>query len=377
MRSFLSFGVFILSCVALGGTLIFYSDGVLYVENRELDGEMVVEIPQGMSVQSVWGADFWYVQDPLNFTDLEKSLRGKRIGLVDAPKNGEIVSVEPLVIRDKNRFFLYNPELNRWISFEIEEPRRKLIVKGRGTVHLVFSSPGGWAAQYRFFENGFLEGDVTLSVQGVPSGDVYLVSASVRKALEEGILQSETARVYRVGEVRELDKNPTVNLFRKNVEEHGRYYKYAFDVREKGFDREWSDRFIYFRAPADMPRGILHYVSRVGDVDFPSFRAEIFDAPAGSLVEIYECKSPEVVVSGKILRMRNYDSYEEYIWKVTVKNERTEKVLVKIEVLGYDLELISSDVKPSSEEANKMIFDIQVPGKSEKSFQFYTRCKRW
>ncbi|ABQ47035.1 conserved hypothetical protein [Thermotoga petrophila RKU-10] len=389
MRSLL-FLLFASTTIFAAPVLILFQDSAILMESLSVSGTETISVPQGWDVMDVIGAKSWYVVSEKE-PSWEEIIKGKTVKAVDEPPSQfEVISTSPLVLKKDTKYYIYNSALKKWLVLEYEEPQigRKLVMNGQGKVTLLLRSSGSWNVRYYLFEDT-LTGNAFLSVSGVESADVFLISrpageTSIWKGMYLSVSasrempeehESEEVKVYHLGKLKDLDKSPVVNLIETNLSDADEYYSYSFAVNDSSFDYQKTTFTRSFKTPVDLPGGTVSIFSNISGVDIMIGETSIPDTPKNSLLELPVTDSWDVRVRGEILDERNYkDTYEyERTWRVTVQNLNETESKVRINVYGNMLRLLRFSIKPLKETSDQLAFELIVPANSEKEFEFTMR----
>lgn len=140
-------------------------------------------------------------------------------------------------------------------------------MNGQGEVTILLRSSAGWNVQYYLFEN-LLIGNAFLSVSGVDRAEVFLVSRRLKETSTKEVFamsrvlsektpeeyEAEEVKIYRLGEVENLNRSPVVEFLRTNLSDLEEFYEYEFSVSDRSFDFRKTTFTKKFKTTVDLPR---------------------------------------------------------------------------------------------------------------------------
>ncbi|AJG41000.1 hypothetical protein TRQ7_05980 [Thermotoga sp. RQ7] len=390
MRSLIILSILSMTVMA-SPVLLLFEDSAILMEDVSVDKTMNITIPENWDVMDVLGAESWYVlpQEKLSWEDV---MKGKVVEIVEnPPERSELVSLSPLVFRKGKKYFLYSTTLEKWLAFDYEESKseRTLVLNGQGEVTILLRSSAGWNVQYYLFEN-LLIGNVFLSVSGVNRAEVFLVSRRLRETSTKEVFaisrapsgetfeeyEAEEVKIYRLGEVENLNRSPVVEFLRTNLSDLEEFYEYEFSVSDRSFDFRKTTFTKKFKTTVDLPKGTVNIFSRVVGMNLIVGKTDIVDTPKNTPLEIPVTSSWDVRVKGDLLEEKEYKDFHERHWKVTIQNLGEKESRVRITVYGSEMTLQKTAVEPSKVTSDTIVFDLPVSGSSEKEIEFTVRS-RW
>lgn len=390
-----------LSTVLFSTTILIYSGNVIVVDRYEVEGTKEITCSEGLQVMDVLHADEWYVipGKKESWYDVMKNKKVKIVEELDGLE-GEVVSLNPLVLKKENEAYLWDEKDKRWYIFEYETPGSTpdiLVVKSKKPVEVLYTTKGSWSVVYDIWEDGSFTAKALLPVIPVDEGNVFLISGFFeRKKVEEVLMMKSAApmrekgieepveveetKVYPLGHLKGLSKGLRVSFGSGKIKKMESIYSFSFPVNSGSFDYEKMN----FSKVAEnteenglgfpIPAGTVRFHKKIDDSDAIVNLGYVKDVPVRGEMILSLGSSWDVRVKGELLKSERYRTYTERTWKVTIMNAKKEPVKVRVVVRGESLKLLSSTMK-CEERADRLVFEFMVqPG--EFSFDFEAR-NRW
>ena len=390
-----------LSTVLFSTTILIYNGNVIVVDRYEVEGTKEITCSEGLQVMDVLYADEWYAipGKKESWYDVMKNKKVKIVEELDGLE-GEVVSLNPLVLKKENEAYLWDEKDKRWYIFEYETPGSTpdtLVVKSKKPVEVLYTTKGSWSVVYDIWEDGSFTAKALLPVIPVDEGNVFLISGFFeRKKVEEVLMMKSAApmrekrieepveveetKVYPLGHLKELSKGLRVSFGSGKIKKMESIYSFSFPVNSGSFDYEKMN----FSKVAEnteenglgfpIPAGTVRFHKKIDDSDAIVNLGYVKDVPVRGEMILSLGSSWDVRVKGELLKSERYRTYTERTWKVTIMNAKKEPVKVRVVVRGESLKLLSSTMK-CEERADRLVFEFIVqPG--EFSFDFEAR-NRW
>ncbi|MCD6267737.1 MAG: hypothetical protein J7J14_04925 [Thermotogaceae bacterium] len=390
-----------LSTVLFSTTILIYSENVIVVDRYEVEGTKEITCSEGLQVMDVLHADEWYVipGKKESWYDVMKNKKVKIVEELDGLE-GEVVSLNPLVLKKENEAYLWDEKDKRWYIFEYETPGSTpdiLVVKSKKPVEVLYTTKGSWSVVYDIWEDGSFTAKALLPVIPADEGNVFLISGFFeRKKVEEVLMMKSAApmrekrieepveveetKVYPLGHLKGLSKGLRVSFGSGKIKKMESIYSFSFPVNSGSFDYEKMN----FSKVAEnteenglgfpIPAGTVRFHKKIDDSDAIVNLGYVKDVPVRGEMILSLGSSWDVRVKGELLKSERYRTYTERTWKVTIMNAKKEPVKVRVVVRGESLKLLSSTMK-CEERADRLVFEFMVqPG--EFSFDFEAR-NRW
>ena len=390
-----------LSTVLFSTTILIYSGNVIVVDRYEVEGTKEITCSEGLQVMDVLHADEWYAipGKKESWYDVMKNKKVKIVEELDGLE-GEVVSLNPLVLKKENEAYLWDEKDKRWYIFEYETPGSTpdtLVVKSKKPVEVLYTTKGSWSVVYDIWEDGSFTAKALLPVIPVDEGNVFLISGFFeRKKVEEVLMMKSAApmrekrieepveveetKVYPLGHLKGLSKGLRVSFGSGKIKKMESIYSFSFPVNSGSFDYEKMN----FSKVAEnteenglgfpIPAGTVRFHKKIDDSDAIVNLGYVKDVPVRGEMILSLGSSWDVRVKGELLKSERYRTYTERTWKVTIMNAKKEPVKVRVVVRGESLKLLSSTMK-CEERADRLVFEFIVqPG--EFSFDFEAR-NRW
>jgi len=391
-----------LSTVLFSTTILIYSENVIVVDRYEVEGTKEITCSEGLQVMDVLHADEWYAipGKKESWYDVMKNKKVKIVEELDGLE-GEVVSLNPLVLKKENEAYLWDEKDKRWYIFEYETPGSTpdiLVVKSKKPVEVLYTTKGSWSVVYDIWEDGSFTAKALLPVIPVDEGNVFLISGFFeRKKVEEVLMMKSAApmrekrieepveveetKVYPLGRhLKGLSKGLRVSFGSGKIKKMESIYSFSFPVNSGSFDYEKMN----FSKVAEnteenglgfpIPAGTVRFHKKIDDSDAIVNLGYVKDVPVRGEMILSLGSSWDVRVKGELLKSERYRTYTERTWKVTIMNAKKEPVKVRVVVRGESLKLLSSTMK-CEERADRLVFEFMVqPG--EFSFDFEAR-NRW
>ena len=390
-----------LSTVLFSTTILIYNGNVIVVDRYEVEGTKEITCSEGLQVMDVLHADEWYAipGKKESWYDVMKNKKVKIVEELDGLE-GEVVSLNPLVLKRENEAYLWNEKDKRWYIFEYETPGSTpdtLVVKSKKPVEVLYTTKGSWSVVYDIWEDGSFTAKALLPVIPVDEGNVFLISGFFeRKKVEEVLMMKSAApmrekgieepveveetKVYPLGHLKGLSKGLRVSFGSGKIKKMESIYSFSFPVNSGSFDYEKMN----FSKVAEnteenglgfpIPAGTVRFHKKIDDSDAIVNLGYVKDVPVRGEMILSLGSSWDVRVKGELLKSERYRTYTERTWKVTIMNAKKEPVKVRVVVRGESLKLLSSTMK-CEERADRLVFEFIVqPG--EFSFDFEAR-NRW
>jgi len=390
-----------LSTVLFSTTILIYSGNVIVVDRYEVEGTKEITCSEGLQVMDVLHADEWYAipGKKESWYDVMKNKKVKIVEELDGLE-GEVVSLNPLVLKKENEAYLWDEKDKRWYIFEYETPGSTpdtLVVKSKKPVEVLYTAKGSWSVVYDIWEDGSFTAKALLPVIPVDEGNVFLISGFFeRKKVEEVLMMKSAApmrekrieepveveetKVYPLGHLKGLSKGLRVSFGSGKIKKMESIYSFSFPVNSGSFDYEKMN----FSKVAEnteenglgfpIPAGTVRFHKKIDDSDAIVNLGYVKDVPVRGEMILSLGSSWDVRVKGELLKSERYRTYTERTWKVTIMNAKKEPVKVRVVVRGESLKLLSSTMK-CEERADRLVFEFIVqPG--EFSFDFEAR-NRW
>ena len=390
-----------LSTVLFSTTILIYSGNVIVVDRYEVEGTKEITCSEGLQVMDVLHADEWYAipGKKESWYDVMKNKKVKIVEELDGLE-GEVVSLNPLVLKKENEAYLWDEKDKRWYIFEYETPGSTpdtLVVKSKKPVEVLYTTKGSWSVVYDIWEDGSFTAKALLPVIPVDEGNVFLISGFFeRKKVEEVLMMKspapmrekgieepvevEETKVYPLGHLKGLSKGLRVSFGSGKIKKMESIYSFSFPVNSGSFDYEKMN----FSKVAEnteenglgfpIPAGTVRFHKKIDDSDAIVNLGYVKDVPVRGEMILSLGSSWDVRVKGELLKSERYRTYTERTWKVTIMNAKKEPVKVRVVVRGESLKLLSSTMK-CEERADRLVFEFIVqPG--EFSFDFEAR-NRW
>ncbi|PLV60105.1 hypothetical protein [Thermotoga sp. KOL6] len=372
--------------------LLLFQNQAILMNHVKVNGIETFPLPHDWSVMDVLGAESWYTE-PGEKVDWEEIVKGRLVEIADTPPDKcEVVSLSPIILKKGTKHYFYNTSLRKWLVFDYSQTRNveaKLVVKARGEVTVLLQSNGSWKAEYYLFERNLI-GNVFLNISNVEKADVFLVS---RPMTEEGgrvmfaksnlvgesfheEFETNEVKIFHVGEVEDIKKPLTVEFISTSISNIDEYYFYSFGVNEGSFGFQKSTFMKKFKTPTDLPGGTVNVVSKVSGVDLIIGKTQISDIAKDAEIELPIASSWDVRVRGELVEEREYKDLHERSWRVIVQNLKKREVKAKVIIHGRELEIVKSSLKPSKVMSDMIVFELNVPSSSEKTFEFTVKS-RW
>lgn len=390
-----------LSTVLFSTTILIYNGNVIVVDRYEVEGTKEITCSEGLQVMDVLHADEWYVipGKKESWYDVMKNKKVKIVEELDGLE-GEVVSLNPLVLKKENEAYLWDEKDKRWYIFEYETPGSTpdiLVVKSKKPVEVLYTTKGSWSVVYDIWEDGSFTAKALLPVIPADEGNVFLISGFFeRKKVEEVLMMKSAApmrekrieepveveetKVYPLGHLKGLSKGLRVSFGSGKIKKMESIYSFSFPVNSGSFDYEKMN----FSKVAEnteenglgfpIPAGTVRFHKKIDDSDAIVNLGYVKDVPVRGEMILSLGSSWDVRVKGELLKSERYRTYTERTWKVTIMNAKKEPVKVRVVVRGESLKLLSSTMK-CEERADRLVFEFMVqPG--EFSFDFEAR-NRW
>ncbi|RKX41238.1 MAG: hypothetical protein DRP24_05790 [Thermotoga sp.] len=390
-----------LSTVLFSTTILIYNGNVIVVDRYEVEGTKEITCSEGLQVMDVLHADEWYAipGKKESWYDVMKNKKVKIVEELDGLE-GEVVSLNPLVLKKENEAYLWDEKDKRWYIFEYETPGSTpdtLVVKSKKPVEVLYTTKGSWSVVYDIWEDGSFTAKALLPVIPVDEGNVFLISGFFeRKKVEEVLMMKSAApmrekgieepveveetKVYPLGHLKGLSKGLRVSFGSGKIKKMESIYSFSFPVNSGSFDYEKMN----FSKVAEnteenglgfpIPAGTVRFHKKIDDSDAIVNLGYVKDVPVRGEMILSLGSSWDVRVKGELLKSERYRTYTERTWKVTIMNAKKEPVKVRVVVRGESLKLLSSTMK-CEERADRLVFEFIVqPG--EFSFDFEAR-NRW
>jgi|GEM_PF-629265 len=391
-----------LSTILFSTTVLIYSENVIVAERYEVEGTKEITYPEGLQVMDVLYADEWYVipGEKESWYDVMKNKKVKIVEELDGLE-GEVVSLNPLVLKRENEAYLWDEKDKRWYIFEYETPGSTpdtLVVKSKSSVEVLYTAKGSWSVVYDIWEDGSFTAKALLPVIPVDKGNVFLISGFFEKKKVEEVLMMKSAaapmrekgieepveveetKVYPLGHLKGLSKGLRVSFGSGKIKKMESIYSFSFPVNSGSFDYEKMNFSKVAKNTEEnglgfpIPTGTVRFHKKIEDNDVIVNLGYAKDVPVGGEMILSLGSSWDVRVKGELLKSERYRTYTERTWKVTIMNAKKESVKVRVVVLGESLKLLSSTIK-CKERADRLVFELVVqPG--EFSFDFEAR-NRW
>ncbi|OQX57019.1 MAG: hypothetical protein B5M49_04650, partial [Thermotoga sp. 4484_232] len=346
-----------LSTVLFSTTILIYNGNVIVVDRYEVEGTKEITCSEGLQVMDVLHADEWYAipGKKESWYDVMKNKKVKIVEELDGLE-GEVVSLNPLVLKKENEAYLWDEKDKRWYIFEYETPGSTpdtLVVKSKKPVEVLYTTKGSWSVVYDIWEDGSFTAKALLPVIPVDEGNVFLISGFFeRKKVEEVLMMKSAApmrekgieepveveetKVYPLGHLKGLSKGLRVSFGSGKIKKMESIYSFSFPVNSGSFDYEKMN----FSKVAEnteenglgfpIPAGTVRFHKKIDDSDAIVNLGYVKDVPVRGEMILSLGSSWDVRVKGELLKSERYRTYTERTWKVTIMNAKKEPVKVRV-----------------------------------------------
>ncbi len=388
----------LISCLILVSTLIFageaffFQDVVVY-ETEVEDGYV---LPDGVDVITT-DADSWWIEDrKVNWNDI---IRSSKLELVDELPKGfyTLVNLNPPVLKRESDYFVFLSSAQRWFRFKPGKIESGRILRAPDVSEAILVGPGTWKARYTFTDEKELTLNVFVRSPLMDEANVSLVTGNFRK-VERPILRSTRApvkmegfkmevekvyerKVYSIGEIEGIKKGVWKKVFEGFVSDVKRFYTFSFGVNSGNIFHAKTRLVLEMENTAEnglgfpLPDGEVVIFKTSNGRTVPVGTYEVEGANVGGVWRILEDETRDVTVNVKTISSRK-NPMGKIVRKieVEVENYKEDSVTVKITVLGRMMKLLSSDITPSEESANGIVFEFDVnPGTESFKFEIESR----
>ncbi len=392
----------ILPTMMFSTAVLIYTENVIIVEKHDVEGTKEITYPEELQVMDVLNADEWFVVSGKreSWYDVMKNKKVKIVEELDGLE-GEVVSLNPLVLKKENDTYLWDEKDKRWYIFEYETPRSTpdtLVVKSNKPIEVLYTMKGSWSVVYDIWEDGNFTAKALLPVIPVDEGNVFLISGFFEKKGVREVLMMESAaapmrekrieepveveetKVYPLGYLKGLSKGLRVSFGSGRIKKIESIYSFSFPVNSGSFDyvkmnfskvaKNTKENGLGF----PIPSGTVRFHKKIDDNDIIVSAGYVKDTPVGGEFRLSLGSSWDVRIKGELLKSERYKTYVERTWRVTIMNTKKESVKVRVVVLGESLKLLSSSIE-CEEKADRLVFEL-VAQPGEFSFDFEVRS-RW
>jgi len=392
----------VISTIIFSTTILIYSENVIIVEKCEVKGTKEITYPEGLRVMDVLHADEWFIV-PGKRESWYEIMKNKKVKIVKELDGleGEVISLDPLVLKAENKAYLWNKIDKRWYIFEYETPVSTpdtLVVKAEKTVEILYTTKGSWNVVYDMWEDGYFTARVTLPAIPVDEGNVFLISGFFKKRdireiftvkrsafieeKEKGIeepMEIEETKVYSLGCLKGLSKGLGVSFGAGEIKKIENIYGFSFPVSSGSFGyRKTSFNKVARNTKENglgfpIPSGVVRFHKKIDNQDVIVSLGYVKDVPVGGDIVFSLGDSWDVRIKGELLKYEKYKTYAERMWKITIMNTKKEPVKVRIVVLGESLKLLNSSIE-CEKKADQLVFNLVVkPGEAYFDFKVQSR----